>query len=332
MLHSVVMTAEVIFVLGFLMCGIQCNPIAASRERLEKVLTQARQDKPQDEQTPEEPLGYDAQKQINALGPNRTALRTNPSSQSQGSKGGKPLELWTEQDSLNEIDEGPTSDVTLSLDSIDEYAYPDYRGKGCMDESGFVFAIGEQFTPGPSTCPCLCTDEGPMCANPECPKVHPRCIKVDTSQCCPLCKEKKNYCEFRGKIYASLQEFKAIHREELPCLTACERAGRQLYNGKVSQRGVKARDFPPTNGQRYHQLNVKFLLGESHRKLYFHKSHTSAFVLWEVEVSPCEKCRCEPSGEVLCSVAACPQTECVDPEYEPEQCCPICKTGAPQQE
>ncbi|XP_010765125.1 brorin, partial [Notothenia coriiceps] len=249
MLHSVVMTAEVLFVLGFLMCGIQCNPIAASRERLEKVLTQARQDKPQDEQTPEEPLGYDAQKQINALGPNRTALRTNPGSQ--GSKGGKPLELWTEQDSLNQIDEGPTSDVTLSLDSIDEYAYPDYRGKGCMDESGFVFAIGEQFTPGPSTCPCLCTDEGPMCTKPECPKVHPRCIKVDTSQCCPLCKEKKNYCEFRGKIYTSLQEFK---------------------------------------------------------------------------VSPCEKCRCEPSGEVLCSVAACPQTECVDPEYEPEQCCPICKT------
>lgn len=46
-----------------------------------------------------------------------------------------------------------------------------------------------------------------------------------------------------------------------------------------------------------------------------------------IQVSPCEKCRCEPSGEVLCSVAACPQTECVDPEYEPDQCCPICKTG-----
>lgn len=46
-----------------------------------------------------------------------------------------------------------------------------------------------------------------------------------------------------------------------------------------------------------------------------------------IQVSPCEKCRCEPSGEVLCSVAACPQTECVDPEYEPDQCCPICKSG-----
>ncbi|XP_023132884.2 brorin isoform X2 [Amphiprion ocellaris] len=262
MLHSVAMTAEVLFVLGFLMSGAQCNPIASvpvSRERLERVLTQAREDKHQDKQSPEEPVGYAAQQQqpevINALGPNRTAVsraRPNLTSQARGSKGGKSQELWSKQDSLNQIDEGPTSDVTLSLDAIDEYAYPDYRGKGCMDESGFVFAIGEEFTPGPSTCPCLCTDEGPMCTKPECPKVHPRCIKVDTSQCCPQCKEKKNYCEFRGKIYASLEEFK---------------------------------------------------------------------------VSPCEKCRCEPSGEVLCSVAACPQTECVDPEYEPDQCCPICKSG-----
>ncbi|XP_049927033.1 brorin [Epinephelus moara] len=261
MLHSVAMTAEVLFVLGFLMGAAQCNPIATlpvSRERLERVLTQAKEDKHQDMQAPEEPPGYGAQQrpeEINSLGLNRTAVsrtRPNINSQTRGSKGAKPQELWTEQDTLNQIDEGPTSDVTLSLDAIDEYAYPDYRGKGCMDESGFVFAIGEEFTPGPSTCPCLCTDEGPLCTKPECPKVHPRCIKVDTSQCCPMCKEKKNYCEFRGKIYASLEEFK---------------------------------------------------------------------------VSPCEKCRCEPSGEVLCSVAACPQTECVDPEYEPDQCCPICKTG-----
>ncbi|CAG6017859.1 unnamed protein product [Menidia menidia] len=257
MLHFVAMTAEFLFVVGFLMGSTLCNPIATlpvSRDRLERVLTQAKETKHPVKQAPEEPLEYAAQQQlegIDAFGPNRTALnsaRPNFSSLT----GGKSQELWSEQDSLNQIDEGPTSDVALSLDAIDEYAYPDYRGKGCMDESGFVFAIGEEFTPGPSTCPCLCTDEGPLCTKPECPKVHPRCIKVDTSQCCPLCKEKKNYCEFRGKVYASLEEFK---------------------------------------------------------------------------VSPCERCRCEPSGEVLCSVAACPQTECVDPEYEPDQCCPICKTG-----
>ncbi|MEQ2225308.1 hypothetical protein ILYODFUR_016145 [Ilyodon furcidens] len=255
MLHCITMAAEVLL-LGFLMSGYLCNPIATlpvSRDRLEKVLTQSREDKQQDKQSLEEPLEYAAQ-ETNAFGPNRTSLdltRPNFSSLTRGSKGGKYQEQWSEQDSLNQIDEGPTSDVALSLDAIDEYAYPDYRGKGCMDESGFVFAIGEEFTPGPSTCPCLCTDEGPLCTKPECPKVHPRCIKVDTSQCCPLCKEKKNYCEFRGKVYASLEEFK---------------------------------------------------------------------------VSPCEKCRCEPSGEVLCSVSACPQTECVDPEYEPDQCCPICKS------
>ncbi|XP_028324514.1 brorin isoform X2 [Gouania willdenowi] len=260
MLHSVAMTAEVLFVLGYLMSIGHCNPIAtlpASRERLEKALAQAKEDKQLNKQSQDEPLWYAAQQrpqEINNLGPSRTALsppRPNSSMQPKITKAEQSQEQWSEQDSLNQIDEGPTSDATLSLESIDEYAYPDYRGKGCMDENGFVFAIGEQFTPGPSTCPCLCTDEGPLCTQPECPKVHPRCIKVDTSQCCPQCKEKKNYCEFRDKIYASLEEFK---------------------------------------------------------------------------VSPCEKCRCEPSGEVLCSVAACPQTECVDPEYEPDQCCPICKS------
>lgn len=250
MQRPVAMTAQVLFVLGFLMSGAQCNPVAtlpASRERLEKALTQARDDKQgqENKQASEPPLGLNGQQQ-SAQSSNRTVGNRSRA------KGGKSQELWRQEDSLNQIDEGPTSDVSVSSEAIDEYAYPDYRGKGCMDENGFVFAIGDEFMPGPSTCPCLCTDEGPMCSQPECPKVHPRCIKVDTSQCCPQCKEKKNYCEFRGKIYSSLEEFK---------------------------------------------------------------------------VSPCEKCRCEPSGEVLCSVAACPQTECVDPEYEPDQCCPICKTG-----
>ncbi|OCT76031.1 brorin [Xenopus laevis] len=140
----------------------------------------------------------------------------------------------------------------VATQETEEYVYPDYRGKGCVDESGFVYAIGEKFSPGPSACPCLCTEEGPLCIQPECPKLHPRCIQVDTSQCCPQCKERKNYCDFRGKTYQSLEEFM---------------------------------------------------------------------------VSPCEKCRCDANGEVMCTVSACPQTDCVDPVYEPEQCCPICKNG-----
>ncbi|XP_018413556.1 PREDICTED: brorin [Nanorana parkeri] len=155
------------------------------------------------------------------------------------------------------VQDQPVEDLSI-LDPVstpeapEEYAYPDYRGKGCVDESGFVYAIGEKFTPGPSACPCHCTEEGPLCIQPECPRLHPRCIQVDNSQCCPQCKEKKNYCEFRGKTYQSLEEFM---------------------------------------------------------------------------VSPCEKCRCDSNGEVMCTVSACPQTECVDPVYEPEQCCPISRNG-----
>nr|KAF6302408.1 von Willebrand factor C domain containing 2 [Pipistrellus kuhlii] len=134
----------------------------------------------------------------------------------------------------------------------DEYAYPDYRGKGCVDESGFVFAIGERFAPGPAACPCLCTEEGPLCAPPACPRLPPRCARVDASRCCPRCRERRARCQFRGRTYRLLEEF---------------------------------------------------------------------------AVSPCERCRCEASGEVLCSVSECPQTECVDPVYEPDQCCPICKNG-----
>ncbi|KAM4028365.1 brorin isoform 3-T4 [Anomaloglossus baeobatrachus] len=104
-------------------------------------------------------------------------------------------------------EEASLLDISTTQEALEEYAYPDYRGKGCVDESGFVYAIGEKFTPGPSACPCRCTEEGPLCIQPECPRLHPRCIQVDNSQCCPQCKEKKNYCEFRGKTYQSLEEF-----------------------------------------------------------------------------------------------------------------------------
>ncbi|KAG9335613.1 hypothetical protein JZ751_004378, partial [Albula glossodonta] len=230
-----------------LITGMLCNPmmhLSLSRKQLEQAMVQG------------------VKPQVSKGGSSRASQRGTEEIRQTGLKDGKGTN-WTtfhtgiKQDpwdvvSLEQRDEGPTSDSAVSQDVLEEYAYPDYRGKGCVDESGFVFGVGEKFTPGPSTCPCLCTEEGPLCAKPDCPKVHPRCIRVDTSQCCPQCKEKKNYCEFRGKVYRSLQEFK---------------------------------------------------------------------------VSACEKCRCEANGEVLCTVAACAQTECVDPEYEPDQCCPICKRG-----
>ncbi|KAI2657645.1 Brorin [Labeo rohita] len=210
------MTTGLIFVSWLLYTSARGNPIVSvpeggEKERLERVLTQAKEGtlSPGAKQRLEElnNLELEGIKGGNKSSSSRT--RPNMSSLRRGSKlQGKTLEAWGEQESLKQTEEAPTEEANASLDAIDEYAYPDYRGKGCMDETGFVFAIGEKFTPGPSTCPCLCTDEGPLCAQPECPKLHPRCLRVDTSQCCPQCKEKKNYCEFRGKIYSSLEEFK----------------------------------------------------------------------------------------------------------------------------
>ncbi|XP_065418221.1 von Willebrand factor C domain-containing protein 2-like isoform X1 [Chrysemys picta bellii] len=143
-------------------------------------------------------------------------------------------------------DEG---DQTSSNDNL---IFDDYRGKGCVDDSGFVYKLGERFFPGHSNCPCVCTEDGPVCDQPECPKIHPKCTKVEHNGCCPECKEVKNFCEYHGKNYKILEEFKP---------------------------------------------------------------------------SPCEWCRCEPSNEVHCVVADCAVPECVNPVYEPEQCCPVCKNG-----
>ncbi|KPP76831.1 hypothetical protein Z043_103798 [Scleropages formosus] len=87
--------------------------------------------------------------------------------------------------------------------------FDDYRGKGCVDDSGFVYKLGERFFPGHSNCPCICTEDGPVCDQPECPKIHPKCTKVEHNGCCPECKEVRNFCEYRGKTYKVLEEFKS---------------------------------------------------------------------------------------------------------------------------
>ncbi|KAL2302594.1 hypothetical protein Nmel_010023, partial [Mimus melanotis] len=92
--------------------------------------------------------------------------------------------------------------------SNDNLIFDDYRGKGCVDDSGFVYKLGERFFPGHSNCPCVCTEDGPVCDQPECPKIHPKCTKVEHNGCCPECKEVKNFCEYHGKNYKILEEFK----------------------------------------------------------------------------------------------------------------------------
>lgn len=46
-----------------------------------------------------------------------------------------------------------------------------------------------------------------------------------------------------------------------------------------------------------------------------------------LQLSRCERCRCEANREVYCSISECPAPHCVDPTYEPNHCCPICKNG-----
>ncbi|XP_041073446.1 brorin-like isoform X2 [Carcharodon carcharias] len=102
-----------------------------------------------------------------------------------------------------------------------DYMLPDYRGKGCIDDNGFVFDVGEKFYPTATACPCVCTEAGPVCRKPQCPRIPPRCIRP----------------------------------------------------------------------------------------------------------SACERCRCEANREVYCLTAECAPVHCVNPSYEPNQCCPVCKQG-----
>lgn len=48
------------------------------------------------------------------------------------------------------------------------------------------------------------------------------------------------------------------------------------------------------------------------------------------QLSRCERCRCQANGEVYCSISDCPAPHCVNPTYEPNHCCPICKAGKTQ--
>ncbi|KAK9537475.1 hypothetical protein VZT92_005088 [Zoarces viviparus] len=172
----------------------------------------------------------------------------------------------------------------------DNIGFDDYRGKGCVDDSGFVYKLGERFYPGHSNCPCVCAEDGPVCDQPECPKLHPKCTKVEHNGCCPECKEVKNFCEYRGKTYKILQEFKVFH----------------LQGSPSDEEGTS----PPSMAAGVPLAPAQL------------QSRTGRY-----RPSPCEWCRCEPNNEVHCVVSDCAVPECVNPVYEPEQCCPICKNG-----
>ncbi|XP_043911405.1 brorin-like [Protopterus annectens] len=142
--------------------------------------------------------------------------------------------------------------IDINTEEYGDYDMTDYRGKWCIGESGTVYNIGDTFYPSPSACPCICTEDGPLCIKPSCPRIHPKCIRFSYQSCCPKCEALSSVCEYDGKTYQLMEEF-------MP--------------------------------------------------------------------SPCERCRCESNRAIYCTVTECPSVQCVNPVYEPEKCCPVCKNG-----
>lgn len=89
-----------------------------------------------------------------------------------------------------------------------DYEFGDYRGKWCIDDHGFVYAIGEVYYPSPTACPCTCTVDGPLCVRPRCPRIHPRCTRIKYKACCPVCEAMARVCLYGGKTYRLLEEFR----------------------------------------------------------------------------------------------------------------------------
>lgn len=89
-----------------------------------------------------------------------------------------------------------------------DYEFGDYRGKWCIDDHGFVYAIGEVYYPSPTACPCTCTVDGPVCVRPRCPRIHPRCTRIKYKACCPVCEAMARVCVYGGQTYRLLEEFR----------------------------------------------------------------------------------------------------------------------------
>lgn len=93
-----------------------------------------------------------------------------------------------------------------------EYEFGDYRGKFCIDDQGFVYGIGEVYYPSPTACPCTCTEDGPVCIRPKCPRIHPRCTRIKYKSCCPVCEAVSKVCVYGGKTYRLLEEFRVSEK------------------------------------------------------------------------------------------------------------------------
>ncbi|KAK3520834.1 hypothetical protein QTP70_033631 [Hemibagrus guttatus] len=102
----------------------------------------------------------------------------------------------------------------FSSKSDPDYEFGDYRGKWCIDDHGFVYSIGEVYYPGRAACPCTCTEDGPVCVRPKCPRIHPRCTRIKYKSCCPVCEAISKVCVYGGKIYRMFEEFRMSAEEQ----------------------------------------------------------------------------------------------------------------------
>uniref|UniRef100_A0AAV2KJU3 VWFC domain-containing protein n=1 Tax=Knipowitschia caucasica TaxID=637954 RepID=A0AAV2KJU3_KNICA len=118
---------------------------------------------------------------------------------------------------------GPRVSAEISS-KPEDYEFGDYRGKWCLDESGYVYAIGQVYSPSPFACPCTCTEDGPLCVRPTCPRVHPRCTRIRYKGCCPVCEAMARVCVYGGRTYRPLEEFWVSRCEHCRC-----GANREVY-------------------------------------------------------------------------------------------------------
>ncbi|XP_023813684.1 von Willebrand factor C domain-containing protein 2-like isoform X1 [Oryzias latipes] len=105
-----------------------------------------------------------------------------------------------------------------------ELDYGDYRGRWCVDDHGYVHVIGQVYYPSPTACPCTCTEDGPVCIQPTCARIHPRCTRISYKACCPVCEAVARVCVYRGRSYRVLEEFRISRCERCRC-----GSNRQVY-------------------------------------------------------------------------------------------------------
>lgn len=215
-----------------------------------------------------------------------------------------------------------------------DYEFGDYRGKWCIDDHGFVYGIGEVYYPSPSACPCTCTVDGPVCVRPRCPRIHPRCTRIRYQACCPVCEAMARVCVYGGKTYRLLEEFRVRDlRPSAPLykLWKYNEAKIRVTYTAADHQGYKKMFLNLFFSQAFNILTNVRPVFQAWKQCFLIIHDASAFsfqpACFCVQLSRCERCRCEANREVYCSISDCPAPHCVNPTYEPNHCCPVCRSG-----